>query len=210
MPSTFETPLMSPDSSSPSRPQYDLPRHDYRGKRISHRWSRTLFFILLLIVNNVAWTYLYTRGEGSSVARFLQPDANDAAASPAHSTFGHKPAHPSHQAPAPRLETIQIVMVMIGADSATEGAMTIKSALMHTSRPLSFHLICSDEVIPIISDKLRLFSRPAYPLDVSFYSVSLDAIKARAGRAGVGTQYSAGWGGLVKVSRHFPIVISVG
>lgn len=101
---------------------------------------------------------------------------------------------------SPVLETIHVVMVMVGADSATEGAMTIKSALMHTSRPISFHIICSDDAIPIISKKIRLFSRPAYPVEVFFRSVSVDAIKARAARGGVGTDHHAGYGGFAKVS----------
>ncbi|KAG9089212.1 hypothetical protein FS749_001527 [Ceratobasidium sp. UAMH 11750] len=196
---TLETPLVSP-GGSPSRSQYDFPRHDYRGGRIASRWTRSVFFVSLFILNNLAWTYMYTRGGPNSVSHFLESKTNDVV-SPAHSSFGQKPAH-NHQAVAPRPETIQIIMVMIGNDSATEGAMTIKSALMHTSRPLAFHLICSDEAVPIIRKKLQLFSRPAYSLDVSFYPVSLDAIKARAGRAGVGTKYSAGWGGLVKVFMH--------
>ncbi|KAG8748645.1 hypothetical protein FRC10_000036 [Ceratobasidium sp. 414] len=200
MPPTLETPLVSP-GGSPSRSQYELPRYDYRGGRIAYRWARSLFFVSLFILNNLAWTYLYTRGEPGSVSRFLESKTNDDVVSPAHSSFGQKPTH-NHQVVTPRPETIQIIMVMIGNDSATEGTMTIKSALMHTSRPLAFHLICSDEAIPIIKKKLQLFSRPAYPLDVSFYPVSLDAIQARAGRAGVGTKYSAGWGGLVKVFMH--------
>ncbi|CAE6344424.1 unnamed protein product [Rhizoctonia solani] len=80
--------------------------------------------------------------------------------------------------------------------------MTIKSAIMHASRPLSFRLICSDDAIPIIKRKFSLFSRPAYPVDVAYYPMSLDAIKARADRAGVGTKYFAGMGGLVKVFLH--------
>ncbi|KAG8683773.1 hypothetical protein FRC09_015857, partial [Ceratobasidium sp. 395] len=191
---------MSPDGS-PSGSQYGLPRRDYRGGRIASRWARTLFFVSLFILNNLAWTYLYTRGESSSVSHFLQSNNHTDIISPAHSTFGQKPTHPSHST-ITQLEAIQIIMVMIGSESATEGTMTIKSALMHTSRPLAFHLICSEDAVPTIKKKLELFSRPAYPLDVSFYPVSLDAIKARAGRAGVGTKYSAGWGGLVKVFMH--------
>lgn len=202
MPSSYETPLISPESGSPSR--YDLPRHDYRSSGRVFRWSRTLIFAALIILNNVAWSYFYTQGAPESLARFTQTqDVTPAAVSPSNGKLGHKPSNsrPSHHV-ASRPETIEIIMVMIGADSATEGAMAIKSALMHTSRPLSFRLVCSDDAVPIIKHKLSLFSRPAYAVDVAFYPMSLDAIKARADRAGVGTKYFAGMGGLVKVFLH--------
>lgn len=201
MPSTHETPLMPPDGTS-SRSTYDLPRHDYRGGRLAYRWTRTLFFVSLLILNNLAWTYIYTRAGPDSVAHLVRPsEPNDEVALPALSNHDQKtPLHLAHPDVPPRPETIQIVMVMVGSDSAKEGVMAIKSALMHTSRPIAFHFICDDDAIPIIQSKLRLFSRPTYSVDVSFYPVSTDAIKARSGRAGIG--YRSGWGMLLKVFMH--------
>ncbi|CAE6435704.1 unnamed protein product [Rhizoctonia solani] len=201
--STSETPLMASGGSSPSTSLYDIlgGRSEYRSSRWSHRWSRPLVFAVLLILNNLAWSYFYTSGS-SSLERYSQPQVQHNVVPVAHSSPGHKTPRPNHSSVAPHLETIEIIMVMIGAESATEGAMTIKSAIMHSSRPLSFRLVCSDDAVKIIKHKLSLFHRPAYSVDVAFYPVTLDAIKARADRSGVGTKYFAGMGGLVKIFLH--------
>ncbi|QRW00085.1 hypothetical protein RhiJN_28103 [Ceratobasidium sp. AG-Ba] len=199
MPPTSEAPLMSPGNP---RSPYDTKRHEYRSGPFAYRWSRTLVFISFLILNNLAWTYLYTRGGSESLARFQASKTHDDVASPIHLTPVPK-STPSveYQAIAPRRETIQLVMVMLGTDSATEGAMTIKSALMHSSRPLAFHIICDTVAIPIIENKLQLFKRPAYSLDVMFYPITIDAIKARSARAGIGAK-RAHWGTIAKVFMH--------
>lgn len=54
---------------------------------------------------------------------------------------------------------IVFAFVMFGPDSAREGLLTLKTALMHVSRPTSFHIICSEDAIPIIEEKFALFSR---------------------------------------------------
>jgi hypothetical protein len=56
-------------------------------------------------------------------------------------------------------EPVSFVMVMYGEPSAKEGLLALKTALMHISRPAEFHIICSPDAIPIIQDKLGLFSR---------------------------------------------------
>ncbi|KAF8710769.1 hypothetical protein RHS03_02258, partial [Rhizoctonia solani] len=205
MPSMSETPLMSSVNSSPTSSPYDLPggRSEYRSSPWSSRWSRSLVFVALFVLNNIAWSYFYTQNGSSLLAQYSESLGRHQEVIPAiHSSSNHKSPRPSHSAIAPRPETIEIIMVMIGADSATEGTMTIKSAIMHSSRPLSFRLICSDDAITIIKRKLDLFSRPTYPVDVAFYPMTLEAIKARADRANVGTNYFAGMGGLVKVFLH--------
>ncbi|TFK46720.1 hypothetical protein OE88DRAFT_1667396 [Heliocybe sulcata] len=97
---------------------------------------------------------------------------------------------------------VVFALVMFGASSATEGLLALKTALMHVSRPTEFHIICSEDAPPIIQEKLDLFTRPAYDISMHFYPLSGDMIKARAKRAGVDTEYSAGLGGLVKVFIH--------
>lgn len=57
------------------------------------------------------------------------------------------------------LVPVVITMVMFGRDSALEGVITIKSALMHLSRPLDLHVICTEEVPPIVEERLALVSR---------------------------------------------------
>ncbi|EIN12624.1 hypothetical protein PUNSTDRAFT_59955 [Punctularia strigosozonata HHB-11173 SS5] len=73
---------------------------------------------------------------------------------------------------------------------------------MHVSRPTVFHIICSQDAIPTIEEKLALFSRPAYPVRATFYPLTQDDISRRAARAGVGTSHEAGMGGLVKTFIH--------
>ncbi|CUA72472.1 hypothetical protein RSOLAG22IIIB_01142 [Rhizoctonia solani] len=205
MPSMSEVPLMASGGPSLSASPYDLPggRSEYRSSPWSHRWSRPLIFVALFILNNLAWSYFYT-SESTLLVPRSQPQTQQQDVVPVvHSNSSRiTPKLDHHSVLAPRLETIEIVMVMIGAESATEGVTSIKSAIMHSSRPLSFRLICSEDAMPIIEHKFGLFSRPAYSVDVVYYPMSLDAIQARADRAGVGTKYFAGMGGLVKVFLH--------
>jgi uncharacterized protein (UPF0262 family) len=56
---------------------------------------------------------------------------------------------------------IVFALVMFGSDSAREGLLTLKTALMHVSRPTEFHIICSEDAIPVIEKKTALFSRCA-------------------------------------------------
>lgn len=97
---------------------------------------------------------------------------------------------------------VVFALVTFGASSATEGLLALKTALMHVSRPADFHIICSPDAVPIIQEKIDLFSRPAYPVNVRYYPLTDAMIRARASRAGVDTRYSAGLGGLVKVFIH--------
>lgn len=99
-------------------------------------------------------------------------------------------------------DPVVFAMVMYGESSATEGLLALKSALMHVSRPVIFHIICSPDAIGIIQQKLNLFSRPAYHISFLFYPLSETSIRARAARAGVGSRHAAGAGGLVKVFLH--------
>ena len=56
-------------------------------------------------------------------------------------------------------EPASFAMVMYGEPSAKEGLLALKTVLMHISRPAEFHIVCSPDAIPIIQDKLNLFSR---------------------------------------------------
>jgi len=57
------------------------------------------------------------------------------------------------------LEPVSLAMVMYGESSAKEGLLALKTVLMHVSRPVEFHIICSPDAIPILQAKLDLFSR---------------------------------------------------
>lgn len=75
-------------------------------------------------------------------------------------------------APPRQLEPIVMTFVTIGAANAKEGSVAIKSALMHSSRPLQFHIICSEDAKAIHESRFSLFTRPAYPVEVFYYTIS--------------------------------------
>jgi len=99
-------------------------------------------------------------------------------------------------------DPVVFAMVMHGRNSATEGLLALKTALMHLSRSAEFHIICSPDAVDIIQEKVALFSRPSYNITISFYPMSETSIRERAQRAGVGSQHEAGAGGLVKTFLH--------
>jgi hypothetical protein len=95
--------------------------------------------------------------------------------------------HTDHYVPP---EPITLTLVMMGAGAAREGLTTIKSALMHSSRPLDIHIICDAAAIPIVESRLTLVQRPYYPLSVTFHVITLDSVRERLQRAGVGSNWS--------------------
>jgi len=110
-------------------------------------------------------------------------------------------SHP-HLVVSPHVDPVVFAMVMYGQNSAIEGLLALKSALMHISRPVEFHIICSLDAVDIVQEKLSLFSRPSYDVTVLFYPMTEASINARANRARVGSIHEAGAGGLVKVFLH--------
>ncbi len=119
-------------------------------------------------------------------------------------------------APPPPPEPIVITLVLMGESFAHEGSVAIKSAIMHTSRPLHFHLICTQDNIPYLEKKFTLFTRPAYDIQVSnlnsslyalmwrrdsqvtYYPLTSERVRERGHRAGIGENWSA----LTKVFMH--------
>lgn len=76
----------------------------------------------------------------------------------AHNGTHKNPAWTTKLAQQP-LEPVSLSMVMFGESSAKEGLLALKAVLMHISRPVDFHIICSPDAIPVIQSKLDLFSR---------------------------------------------------
>lgn len=84
------------------------------------------------------------------------------------------------------LEPVAISLVMIGGNIAHEGSIAIKSALMHTSRPLQLHIVCTEDNVPYLEKKFALFTKPMYNVDVTFYPVTIDRLFERLNRANMG------------------------
>lgn len=95
-------------------------------------------------------------------------------------------------------EPIVFVFVTVGAKNAEEGTIAIKSALMRTSRPLQFHIMCTPDARPVHEARFALFSRPQYPVEVFYYEITGDSLRERSLRAGVGHNYNV----LVKLFIH--------
>lgn len=71
----------------------------------------------------------------------------------------HAPPELSTKLAQQPLEPVSFSMVMYGESSAKEGLLALKTVLMHISRPVEFHIICSSDAIPVIQSKVNLFSR---------------------------------------------------
>lgn len=76
------------------------------------------------------------------------------------------PSFPPPPPPPAQLEPIAITLVLMGEGVVHEGSVAIKSAIMYTSRPLHFHLICTEDNIAYMEKKFALFPRPAYAIEV--------------------------------------------
>lgn len=86
------------------------------------------------------------------------PESSRSAALNVQTKFHTHPAWTAQLAQQP-LEPVSFAMVMYGESSAKEGLLALKTVLMHISRPAEFHIICSLDAIPILQNKLDLFSR---------------------------------------------------
>jgi hypothetical protein len=64
---------------------------------------------------------------------------------------------------------------------------------MYTSRPLEFHIICDDEAIPYLHNRLRLLTHPVHPITVRLYRLTLESMRDRITREGsLNTGHAAG------------------
>ncbi|KAF9057686.1 hypothetical protein BJ165DRAFT_1422470 [Panaeolus papilionaceus] len=102
--------------------------------------------------------------------------------------------------PAPP-EPIVLTLVLMGRPAAQEGLVAIKSALIHSSRPLELHFICSEDVVEMIESKIQLIKRPYYSLNVTFHVVPVDRVRERLERADIGTA-RWNWWLLTKLLMH--------
>jgi hypothetical protein len=69
----------------------------------------------------------------------------------------------------------------------------VQSAIMYTSRPLEFHIICDDEAIVYLHSRLQLLTHPVHPIAVRLYRLTFDSIADRIAREGsLNTGHAAG------------------
>lgn len=94
-------------------------------------------------------------------------------------------------------------LIMFSEDSAAEGAVLIKSIMMHSSVPLEFHFICDEVARQYLEKRLNLVHRPLHDVLVRFYQIPFHDMQARIRReGGIATDHSAGVPGLMKLFIH--------
>jgi hypothetical protein len=99
--------------------------------------------------------------------------------------------------------TIVFSLIMYGYNTAREGSVFLKSALMYTSAPLAFHIICDPYAEALLRRRFQLLHSPAHNVSVTFYRLTRDDMLARLAREGaIITDHSAGAPGLMKLFIH--------
>jgi len=68
---------------------------------------------------------------------------------------------------------------------------------MYTSRPLEFHIMCDDDAIVYLDNRLRLLTHPVHPVTVRLYRTTPKSMMDRLAREGsIHTLHGAGIGKL--------------
>lgn len=78
--------------------------------------------------------------------------------------------------------------------------MTVKSALMHISKPVHLHFVLSEDAVPEIERGLALIERPSYDIGIDYYVLTTEEIKARVSRSGAAKSHEE-WGMLYHFAR---------
>ncbi|KAI0049683.1 glycosyltransferase family 8 protein [Auriscalpium vulgare] len=98
---------------------------------------------------------------------------------------------------------VKFALVMYYHSSAMEGAVLMKTAIMYTSRPLEFHIICDVSAQEYLESRLKLLTHPVHNVLVRFYRLSPDQMVGRVEREGaIYTDHAAGTPGLMKLFIH--------
>ncbi|KZV86472.1 hypothetical protein EXIGLDRAFT_724781 [Exidia glandulosa HHB12029] len=90
-------------------------------------------------------------------------------------------------APKPNDVVIAIALVVFGSKAANDARYAIKGVMLQSSKPVALHVVCTEDAIPILQNRLDLVTRPAHDVSVTFYTLNggPDAVRTRARRAGV-------------------------
>ena len=107
------------------------------------------------------------------------------------------------------VQPVVFALIMYSESSAKEGAILLKvrpisklrsrmtqpfqSALMYTSRPLHFHVVCDENARAYLENRLRVLTHPRHSVSVRFYQLSFNSMQDRVSReGGISTDHSAG------------------
>ncbi|KZO98259.1 glycosyltransferase family 8 protein [Calocera viscosa TUFC12733] len=109
---------------------------------------------------------------------------------------------PMHVVQEYKPPTVEFALVIMGESAAVEAVTMIKGILMHISTPVHLHIVCDEDAMYHIDERVTLITRPSYDISVSYNLVTPEQIWARGARAGIGSTYHAGAGGLAKIFLH--------
>ncbi|KAG6910905.1 hypothetical protein DXG01_006588 [Tephrocybe rancida] len=108
-----------------------------------------------------------------------------------------------HQDVVKTPEPVVFVLITWSESSAIEGAVLIKSILIHNTNPTHLHIICDDEAQQYLETRLSLIRRPLHNVRVWFYKPTWQSMLDRIEREGsIRTDHSAGLPGLMKLLLH--------
>ncbi|KAI0956935.1 hypothetical protein AcW1_005492 [Taiwanofungus camphoratus] len=200
------SPLRTSPPASPWRARAEVLR-----RRPLH-FKQTAFIVAILVLCSILFFARFGREDslGSITDNHFSPLSANAllhAFSIAPSSTSHPPQPtyiqyvdtPTDKAP----EAVVFSLIMFSEDSASEGAVLMKSILMYTSSPIEFHIICDKAAQDYLEKRLRLISRPSHNIFVRFYLLSWSNMLGRLEREGaIVTDHSAGVPGLMKLFIH--------
>ncbi|KAH9951437.1 hypothetical protein B0H21DRAFT_283342 [Amylocystis lapponica] len=207
---------VSPTYSNPPQSPWRVRAKEFRPRRPMH--FRQIAFLLTSLTFGFTFLYYYYAREDSLrwVAHTddLSPLTQELLIRPTQSLEPSLPPAPkttyiqyvdTHleiQAPEPP-QPVVFSFIMFSADSASEGAVLMKSIIMYSSLPLEFHIICDKDAQDYLETRLRLVDHPSHDILVRFYRLSHADMVARIEREGaITTDHSAGVPGLMKLFIH--------
>ncbi|KAF6764993.1 glycosyltransferase family 8 protein [Ephemerocybe angulata] len=163
--------------------------------------NQVLRRLAFLIIGVLVVSFFYLGKDTFRVDSILPARLREGTLTPSSQANGFRPD--ASTPPVSVQEPIVFSLIMWSKDSALEGALLIKSIVMHNSRPTDIHVICDDEAEDVLRSRLQLVTRPRYPVRVWYIKPTWQAMYDRVEREGsLKTDHSAGLPGLMKLFIH--------
>ncbi|KAH9023197.1 hypothetical protein EDB84DRAFT_477760 [Lactarius hengduanensis] len=201
--------MSSPHHSTPYHPR-NSPDGSWHGGILLFRTQRVAFLLLATALASVVLFSGQHPGEKhpqacqtSDLQTTCMPDLRSD--SPPVTVTVTRTAPPTTKTVIvePPVQPVVFALVMFSESSAKEGAVLLKSAIMYTSRPLQFHIVCDEAARTYLDSRFRLLIHPLHSISVRFYQLSFQSMLDRISReGGINTDHSAGIPGLMKLFLH--------
>jgi hypothetical protein len=204
-------PLTSPDDSQPESPWFQSSSFGsmslFRTRRRVIFWLLGATFVLIGLYSH--WQYPLGGEKYFESCQSLDPQIPCVPSaqidSPPHTVTITQTAPPTTKTMIvePPVQPVVFALIMYSESSAMEGAVLLKTAIMYTSRPLHFHIVCDGAARVYLETRLHLLTHPVHNISVRFYQLSYETMRDRISREGaINTGHSAGIPGLMKLFLH--------